>query len=64
MAISLYDCINAKWPHDNVFIYCSKRAKLGTGNIRTRQVDRGDKLICRTCQTCKDFEGFDKPYEI
>ncbi len=62
--ISLFDCQNARWPKDNEYIYCSKGYKLGTGKIHTRQVNRGDKLICRICQTCKDYEGFDKPYEI
>jgi len=65
MPISLYDCINARYPIlPNEYIICSKGHKLGTGKIHIRQVDRGDKLICRICQTCKDFEGFDKPYRI
>jgi len=66
MPISLYDCLNAKWPNDSLspYIYCSKGHKLSNGKIHTRQVNRGDKLICRVCQICKDFEGFDKPYEM
>ena len=64
MPISILDCINAKWPANGGYIYCSKGHKLGSGKIHTRQVDRGDKLLCRICQICKDFEGFDKPYEI
>jgi len=66
MPISIFDCLNAKWPNDSLppYIYCSKGHKLGNGKIHTRKVDRGDKLICRICQTCRDFDGFDIPYEI
>ncbi len=63
LPISIFDCMNAKWPQDNEYIYCSKGRKLGSGKIHTRQVDRGDKLLCRICQICSDWNPFDIPYE-
>ena len=55
MKRALYDCLNAKWPRDNEYIYCSKGHTLGTGAVHTRQVDREDKLIFKVCQDCPDF---------
>lgn len=61
---TLYDCINARYPTtQEEYIKCSKGYKLGSGNIHKRQVDRGDRLMCRICQVCLDFEPFDTPFE-
>jgi len=55
MKISLYDCLNARYPIRDEYIYCSKGYKLGNGNVHIRQLDRGDKLVCTICQRCEDF---------
>ncbi len=61
---TLYECVNARYPVlPDEYIKCSKEHKLGAGNIHRRQVDRGDKLLCRVCQICPDFEPFDIPFE-
>lgn len=59
---TLYDCLEAQWPINGEYIYCRKGHKLGDGRIHIRRVDRGDKLICRACQVCKDFLPFDVDY--
>ena len=59
---SLLDCLNARWPIKGEYIKCSKGHKLGNGKVHIRQVDRGDKLICKICQKCTDYTPFDKDY--
>ena len=57
-ARSLFDCLHAIYPNglDHEYVWCSKGHKLGSGNISQRQVEREDKLICRKCQICSEFE--------
>jgi len=54
---SLYDCKNAHWPVKGAIIHCIKGHRLGAGNVNIRQVIRDDKLIFKSCQLCKDYEG-------
>ena len=59
---SLYDCLWAKSPYgEHTHIYCAKGHKLGDGHI-VESTDRDKPLVCRTCQSCKDFEPFDIPF--
>jgi len=53
MKISLYDCLNARYPKEGEYIYCLKGHKLGNGKIHIRQMGR--KLVFKVCQECKDF---------
>ena len=54
---TLYDCLLAKYPDGiHTHIYCEAGHKLGSGHIRKEDVDKGKPLVCRICQTCKDFK--------
>lgn len=52
---SLLDCQCARYPTVGEYIKCSKGHKLGDGRVHIRKLERGDKLVCKTCQLCKDF---------
>ena len=52
MIISLWMCLNAKYPaNGDDYLKCSKGRYLG--KVHARMVKRGDPLICLACQGCK-----------
>ena len=61
---SLYQCLEARYPVDNEYIYCGKGHKLGNRNVHVRQVIRGDKLVYKVCQECKDFNDMGEYEEV
>lgn len=57
----LYDCQHAIYPDGitQIYVWCAKGKRLGSGHITKADIDKDRPLVCRICQTCKDFHSMD-----